>query len=149
MTLTIRDLQVAYDDVPAVRQRSAMAAVLAWVLPILGGLAVGVLLAVQVFGPPGGTSKSAPTMVGAQGPDSGTTRGRCRSDFCRPPRTKERASVLSQKFAAFENRLEWCSYMGYVVSLRSVGSVLSNLLDSTHLSCCPTTRPRPLEIIPT
>ncbi|WP_341250970.1 sigma factor [Euzebya pacifica] len=44
----------ADDDVPAVRQRSAMAAVLAWVLPILGGLAVGVLLAVQVFGPPGG-----------------------------------------------------------------------------------------------
>ena len=44
----------ADDDVAAMRQRSAMAAVLAWVLPILGGLAVGVLLAVQVFGPPGG-----------------------------------------------------------------------------------------------
>ncbi|WP_108665066.1 RNA polymerase sigma factor [Euzebya rosea] len=43
-----------YEEEPVVRERSAMAAILAWVLPILGGLAVGVLLAVQVFGPPGG-----------------------------------------------------------------------------------------------
>ena len=40
------------EPAPAARSRSAMATAMSWILPILGGLAVGILLAVQVFGAP-------------------------------------------------------------------------------------------------
>jgi hypothetical protein len=44
--------QEAADPYPVERSRSTLAAVLAWVLPILGGSAIGILVAIQIFGLP-------------------------------------------------------------------------------------------------